>query len=117
MEKFRNLKVWQKAHALVIVVYKITKLFPSDERFGLTSQMRRAIVSVAANIVEGSKRKTNKDQRHFCYIADTSLEELKYYLILSHDLDYLSKEEGKVLMEQCREVGRMLDSLIKFYSL
>lgn len=113
MEKFKQLKVWQKAHILVLDVYKTTKDFPQEEKFGLTSQMRRASVSVAANIVEGTKRRTSKDRKHFHNMADTSLEELKYYFVLAHDLKYISKQEGEKLTEKAREVGRMLHSFNK----
>ena len=113
MENFRKLKVWQKSHALVLRVYKATKNYPNDERFALVSQMRRAAVSVVANIVEGSKRKTIKDRKHFHVMSDTSLEELKYYFILSYNLKYINKETGKELTEDAREVGRMLFGLSK----
>jgi four helix bundle protein len=111
MESFVNLKVWKKAHELVLLVYKLTKKFPSDERFGLVSQMCRAAVSVPANIAEGNKRKSAKDKKHFQIIAEGSLEELKYYLYLSYDLKYIKQEEGKKAMELAREVGRMLHGL------
>ena len=113
MEKFLNLKVWQKAHWLVIEVYKLTKVFPNEEKFGLVSQMRRSAIAVAANIVEGTKRKTARDRKHFHVIADTSLEELKYYLLLSSDLDYINKQEVDYLIQACREVGKMLGGLNK----
>lgn len=113
MEKFRELKVWEKAHHLTLEVYKITKKFPQDEKFALISQMRRAAISVVANIVEGSKRSTVKDRTHFHVMADTSLEELKYYFILCYELQYIDKEAGSRLTEQAREVGRMLTSLTK----
>jgi len=116
MEKFRNLKVWQKAHLLVLEVYKITKLFPSDERFCLTSQIRRAAISVAANIAEGSKRRTNKDQKHFYIMSAGSLEEVKYYIILSYGLKYINLEEGKIITEKAREIGKMLSGIDKHLS-
>lgn len=113
MEKFRSLIVWQKAHQLVLDVYQLTIKFPSDEKFGLVSQMRRCAVSVAANIVESTKRKTIKDRSNFHFIADASLEELKYYLILSRDLKFIPiAQEGK-LTDQCREIGRMLNAFTK----
>jgi four helix bundle protein len=113
MENFKKLKVWIKAHKLVLAVYKATHKYPPDEKFGLTSQMRRASISVVANIVEGSKRKTKNDRKHFHVMADTSLEELKYYFVLSYDLRYISMEEGEALTEQAREIGRMLQALTK----
>lgn len=113
MENFKKLKVWLKAHKLVLEVYKITETFPKSELFCLVSQMRRAAISVVANIVEGSKRKTAKDRKHFLMMAETSLEELKYYFLLSYELKYISKEKGISLTEQAREVGKMLSGLSK----
>ena len=111
MENFRKLQVWEKAHQLAVEVYKSTNNFPKSELFSLVSQKRRAAVSVAANIVEGSKRKTIKDRQHFLLMAETSLEELKYYFILSFDLGYITREESERLLELAREVGRMLKGL------
>lgn len=116
MESWRKLKVWRKAHILVLEVYKITKQYPKEERYCLVSQMRRAAISVVANIVEGSKRKTKKDQRHFYVISDSSLDELKYYFILSYHLEYITAEQGKELMKRAREIGRMLNGLITYLS-
>lgn len=113
MEKFKQLKVWQKAHGLVKDIYKITKDYPQEEKFGLVSQMRRAAVGVAANIVEGTKRKTARDRKHFHVIADTSLEELKYYIILSSELNLIKEEKAEKLISDAREVGKMLSGLNK----
>ncbi|MBU1179490.1 four helix bundle protein [Patescibacteria group bacterium] len=113
MEEFKKLKVWLKAHKLVLEVYKITKDFPKDELYCLVSQMRRAAISVVANIVEGSKRVSNKDRLHFHVMANASLEELKYYFLLSYELKYINKEKGEELTNQAREVGRMLTGLSK----
>ena len=113
MEKFKSLRVYQKAPELVIKTYEITKNFPAEEKFNLISQMRRASVSVTANIVEGTKRKTIADRMQFHRIADTSLEELKYYYILSNDLRYINTQELENLLNHSREVGRMLHALTK----
>ncbi len=114
MEKWRGLKVWQKSHLLVLKIYKITRQYPKEELYCLVSQMRRATISIVANIVEGSKRQTNKDQKHFYTMSDTSLEELKYYFILSYHLGYITTDQGKYLMPKAREIGKMLNGL-KFY--
>ena len=113
IEKFRKLKVWEKAHLLVLQVYKVTEDYPRHEQYGLTSQMRRATVSIVANIVEGTKRNTNKDKRHFFTMSDTSLEEAKYFFILSLHLKYINEDAAKDLTKRAREVGRMLNGLIK----
>ncbi|MDP3954674.1 MAG: four helix bundle protein [bacterium] len=113
MEKFKKLKVWQKAHRLVLEVYKITINFPSQEKFALVPQMRRAAISVASNIVEGTKRKSVKDRKHFHNMSETSLEELKYYFLLSYELKYIDLEIGITLNNMAREIGAMLESLNK----
>lgn len=111
MKTFRELKVWEKSHRLTLEIYKCTRKFPSDEKFGLISQIRRAAASIPTNIVEGFKRKSTKDFLHFLNLADSSLEETKYHLILSKDLDYLSQKEFSDFEELCDEIGRMLCGL------
>lgn len=111
MEKFQDLKVWQKTHQLVLDVYHLTRGFPDAEKFGLVSQMRRAAVSVAANIVEGTKRKTIADRCHFHVMAETSLEELKYYFILGTDLKFVPSSETQNFLSASREIGAMLNAL------
>lgn len=108
---FQQLEAWQEAHKLVLVVYAITKDFPSDERFGLISQMRRASVSIPANIAEGFKRRGIREKVRFYNISESSLEELKYYFILSKDLEYITTNEA--LMSQAETVGRLINGLIK----
>ena len=111
IEKFEDLEVWKKAHKLVLETYRITKGFPVEEKFGLVSQMRRSAVSIAANIAEGFKKRTSKDKSNFYNISQGSLEELRYYLILSVDIGYL--KDNKELIYLIEEVGRMLYGLIK----
>jgi four helix bundle protein len=109
-KKFIDLVVWQKAHKLVIRIYRLSKTFPRGEIFGLTSQLRRAAVSVPANIVEGFKRATVPDKLRHYNIAQGSLEEVRYYLILSQDLEYAQTIE---LMEDLEEVSRLLEAFMK----
>ena len=109
MEKvktFRELIVWQKAHQFVLGIYTLTKKFPSHERFGLTSQFRRAAVSVAANVAEGFRRRTGPDKARFVTFSEGSLEECRYYLILCRDLGYTDNIDN--LWNQCEEVGKLL---------
>jgi four helix bundle protein len=107
---FEDLLVWQKAHKLVLEIYKLTRTFPQDELFGLTSQIRRAAVSVPANIAEGFKRKGKADKLRFFNISQASLEEVRYYLILAQDLGYADTASLKTNVD---EISRMLDAYMK----
>lgn len=107
---FQQLEVWRESHELVLMVYRITKGFPGDERFGLISQMRRAAVSIPANIAEGFKRRGIRDKIRFYNISEGSLEELKYYFILSKNLGYIPSNDN--LMAQAETVGRLLNGFI-----
>lgn len=107
---FRELDVWQEAHKLVLMVYDATKKFPDDEKFGLVSQMRRAAVSIPANIAEGFKRRGIRDKIRFYNTSEGSLEEVKYFFILSKDLSYLVSNDD--LLKQAEIVGRLLNGLI-----
>jgi len=111
IERFDQLKVWQVAHALVLDIYRATRSFPEDERYGLGSQMRRSAVSVPANIAEGFKRRTNRDKRHFYNIAQASLEELRYYLRLGSDLGYGTGFDA--MSAAADEVARLLHGLVR----
>lgn len=110
---FEELVVWQKAHKSVLQVYKISEKYPKHELFGLVSQTRRAAVSVPSNIAEGFKRRTKNDTIHFYNMADTSLEELKYHLILGRDLKYITEGEYKENRGLAEEVGKLLSGWIK----
>ena len=91
-QSFRDLECWKKAHEFVKAVYEVTTLFPEDERYGLTSQFRRAAVSIAANICEGYKKLSKSDKLRFMNIAQGSLEECRYYIILALDINYINQE-------------------------
>ncbi|HXV42059.1 MAG TPA: four helix bundle protein [Anaerolineae bacterium] len=108
--QFQQLEVWQEAHKLVLMVYQVTKEFPSEERFGLVAQMRRAAISIPANIAEGFKRRGTQEKIRFYNISEGSLEELKYFFILSKDLGYISSAQE--LITQAELVGRLLNGLI-----
>ena len=113
MVHWKNLKVWQKSHALVLDVYTVTRSFPKDELFGLTSQVRRSVSSVPANLVEGQSRNTTKEYLQFLYNARGSLEETRYHLLLAKDLTYLKDETYNHLESQYEQTSKMLNSLIK----
>ena len=97
---FEDLVVWQKAHQFALAVYRLTRTFPRSEVYGLTSQFRRAAVSIAANIAEGFRKRGSADKVRFLNIAQGSLEESRYYLILTRDLDYGDVAEAKAVLEQ-----------------
>ncbi|AFW95306.1 four helix bundle protein [Dolichospermum sp. UHCC 0684] len=107
---FEDLIVWQKAHQFVLEVYQITGNFPKSEIYGLASQFRRASISIPANIAEGFKKKGDLDKVRFMNIAQASLEECRYYLILTKDLGYANTSES---MLKLQEVSRLLDSYAK----
>jgi four helix bundle protein len=104
---FRDLVVWQKAHQFVLEIYRFSRAFPNDERFGLISQLRRAAVSIPANIAEGFPKRGPNDKLRFFNIAQGSLEEVHYYLILSQDLGY---GDSKQLLSTYDEVARLLNA-------
>lgn len=113
MQEPANLLVFKKSHELVLNIYAITKTFPIDEQFGLTSQIRRAATSIPSNIAEGKGRGSAKDFKRFLLIARGSLEEVKYQTLLAKDLHYITEETYNALSENAMEIGRMLAGLIK----
>jgi four helix bundle protein len=106
---FQDLIVWQKAHEFVLLIYRYGESFPKNELYGLTSQVRRSAVSVPSNIAEGFKKKTKPDKVRFLNIAQGSLEECRYYLILAKDLGY---GETSKLMEKLEEVSKLLEGYL-----
>lgn len=113
METWRKLKVWQKAHSLVLEIYNLTAKFPSTERFRLADQLCRAAASVPANIVEGQSRQTTKEYIHFLYNARGSLEETRYHLLLAKDLGLLDSDTYATLEADYKTVSKMLNGLIQ----
>lgn len=112
-KSFEDVVAWQKAHVFVLAVYKTTKLFPKDEIFGLTSQLKRAAVSIAANIAEGYKKTGEKDKLRYLNIAQGSLEECRYYLILARDIEYITNNDYEELKNQLNSASYMLNSYSK----
>jgi len=113
LKSFRELEVWQKAHALVLDVYKLTDRFPDRECFGIVAQLRRAAASVPANIAEGFGRRTTKELLQSLAVANGSLEEARYFLILSRDLRYMPLEDYNRLDQQCNSIAQMLSALAR----
>jgi four helix bundle protein len=113
MKDFSKIKVWEKSHHFTLQVYRITKHFPSDERFGLTAQLRRAAASVPTNIAEGCGRDSERDFARFMSIAAGSASEVEYQLLLACDLNYIQDETYKELTQQVNELKKMLNSFIK----
>lgn len=110
MRNFQNLEIWKKSHQLTIKIYSVTKLFPKEELFSLTSQMRRSSSSIPTNIAEGCGRNSNPQFAHFLQIATGSCSELQYQLILCKELSYLTEEVFKALETETVEVRRMIYS-------
>ena len=111
MQDFRNLKVWEKAHALTLEVYRVTAAFPRAERFALVDQLRRSASSIPTNIAEGCGRETDRDFAQFINIAAGSASECEYQLLLAKDLGYLDGDVHRQLDERVNEVKRMLNAL------
>lgn len=109
---YKQLRVYQEAHKFVLLVYRLSEAFPRSEVFGLTSQMRRAAVSVVANIVEGHARAGKQERKQFLYIANGSLVEVEYYLELTLALQYISEAQHKEADVQRRLVGALLGGFI-----
>jgi len=108
MQRFTDLKVWQRSHALTLEIYRLTATFPDVERFGLTSQIRRAAASVPSNIAEGSKRATRKDYARFLNVAEGSAAELEYFMILARDLGFIAEQRMNQVNGEIQEIERML---------
>lgn len=110
---FEKLEVWKEARIFTREIYTVSKNFPDEEKFGLTSQIRRSAMSIAANIAEGSSRKTDKDKARFINVAYSSAIEVLNYLILSNDLEWLKEEEYIALREKIEKITNQLNSFYK----
>ena len=113
MRDFRKLKVWEKAHTLALNIYKVTEEYPREELYGLTSQIRRACVSIPTNIAEGCVRSSDADFSRFLYIALGSTSELEYLILLSMDLKYINNELYVELNGDINEIKKMIISMIQ----
>ena len=110
---FTDLIVWQEAHALVLFIYSITKHFPKEEIYGLTSQMRRAAVSISSNIAEGFNRQSKADKVHFYSMALSSLSEVQSQGMIARDVTYMAGEDFSVLFEKSIRVSKLLNGLMR----
>lgn len=113
MRDYKKLQVWQKAYSLGVEIYKVTKLFPKEEIYGLTSQLRRSAVSIPSNIAEGSRRSTEKDYKSFLYIAYGSVAELEVQIMYAEEFGYVTSDVAELIMKELSEISRMLNSFIQ----
>lgn len=113
MRNFKELKVWGKAHELVLDIYRTSRTFPGEERFGLTAHLRKSVTSIPSNIAEGCGRTGERELARFLTIAAGSASETEYQLLLCRDLDYLPPEVHQALTERVSEIRRMLASFMQ----
>ncbi|WP_395647372.1 four helix bundle protein [Terricaulis sp.] len=113
IQSCRDLNVWQEAMSIAEQVYRLAAAFPSDERFGLSVQMRRAAVSIAANIAEGHGRETSRYYVQFLRVSQGSLKELETHLFLSQRVGLTDRQQAEPVLDECDKLGRMLRSLIR----
>lgn len=114
IESFTDLEGWRKAHKLVLMIYQTTKSFPKEEQFGLTSQIRRAAISISSNIAEGFSRRSSLEKRQFYYQALGSLTETQNQLLVARDVGFASNDEFKKMADQSVAVGKLINGLIKY---
>jgi len=113
IRKFTDLIVWREAHKLVLIIYKCTKFFPYDEKFGLVSQMRRSAVSITSNVAEGFSRKSFREKIQFYYVSKSSLTELQNQLIISKDIEYIRMSDYCKIDELITIVDKLLTGIIR----
>jgi four helix bundle protein len=115
MKQYKDLDVWTKARELASLCYEVTRLFPKEEQFGLTAQMRRSAVSIPSNIAEGCGRNTAKDTLQFLFIARGSAYELETQFYIAFDLNYISKEQLNTVLDKITECKKLLNGFINYY--
>ena len=113
IQKFTDLHAWQEGHKLVLMVYKRTEKFPDKERYGITDQMRRAVVSITSNIAEGFSRRSSKEKSRFYCVSQASLVELQNQLIISKDVGYLSNDDFRDIAEQSIRSNKLISGLLR----
>jgi len=114
IKSFTDLQAWKESHKLVLTVYQATKNFPKEELFGLTSQIRRAAVSITSNLAEGFSRNSSKEKIQFYYISKGSISELQSQLLIAKDLIYINKESFDKIAIQSVVAGKLINGLIKY---
>lgn len=114
IRSFTDLDAWKEAHKLVLMIYEATKKFPKEELFGLTNQLRRAVISISSNIAEGFSRKTLKDKVHFYLMSLGSLTEAQNQLLVARDVKYFLKEDFNKIAQQTIRVSKLINGLIKY---
>jgi four helix bundle protein len=114
MRDFKKLEVWKKSHELTLTIYELTAGFPSNERYGLTSQLQRAAASIGANLAEGCGRETEADYRRFVQMASGSACEVEYHLLLARDLSLIARDRYEQLNNDINEIKRMLCGLSQY---
>ena len=115
MGNYRHLTIWKRSHALALNVYRLTRAFPGEERYGLAAQLRRASVSIVSNIAEGAGRQSDREQMRFLRIARGSIQEVECQLLLSRDLGYLGEEAWSALDQEAQEISKMMNGLIRSF--
>lgn len=113
INSFKDLHVWQKSHSLVLIIYRVTKGFPSNEIYGLTNQLRRAAISITSNIAEGFYRQSRKEKIQFYSITIGSIGEVENQIIIARDLGYINQKESEKILSGLNEVLKMMNALIK----
>ncbi len=113
MHRFKELKIWQKAMDVAVMTYNLTKLYPSEDRFGLTSQSRRAAVSIPSNIAEGAGRRSNAEFANFLNISNGSTSELETQVILAERLDFITQEQAEPILKELEQLQNMNYALVK----
>ena len=113
---YRDLVVWQRSRELAVAIYRVSRRFPRDEMFGLTQQMRRAVLSILCNIAEAHGRRSAKDRLRFLDIAHGSALEVEAQIVIAGDLEYIDQENAEQLVDQTLDVTRLLNGLIRYYT-
>jgi len=114
IKSFTDLITWKESHKLVLMIYKVTKIFPRDELFGLTDQIRRASVSISSNIAEGFSRRSNSEKKQFYYLSLGSLTEVQNQILIARDVGYIENKTFKEIANQTVIVGKLINSLLKY---